>query len=244
MRTLKLTVAYDGSAYHGFQKQPGLTTVQGVLEEVLCKLCGEEVSTAGSGRTDANVHALEQTVTLRTNGRIPVKNIVRASASLLPADIVVIAAEEMPEGFHARFSAKGKRYQYRLISNSFDSPFLVKYAWQIREKVNVAAMNKAAEYLLGAHDFSAFRSSGSVDSDPVRTIYKAVWQEQGGEYLFTIEGDGFLYHMVRNIVWSLVQVGIGRREPSDFLAELNSNRTEFLNEPAPPQGLYLAKVFY
>lgn len=244
MRTLKLTVAYDGSAYHGFQKQPGLVTVQGVLEEVLCKLCGEEISTAGSGRTDANVHALEQTVTLRTNGRIPVKNIVRAAASLLPADIVVLAAEEMPEGFHARFSAKGKRYQYRLVVNEQNSPFLVKYAWQIRETVDIEAMNKAAEYLLGSHDFSAFRSSGSVDTDPVRTIYSAKWEAKNGEYVFSIEGDGFLYHMVRNIVWSLVQIGIGKREPSDFLAELNSNRTEFLNEPAPPQGLYLAKVFY
>lgn len=244
MRTLKLTVAYDGSAYHGFQKQPGLVTVQGVLEEVLCKLCGEEISTFGSGRTDANVHALGQIVTLKTNGRIPIRNIVRASASLLPADIVVINAEEMPDGFHARFSAKGKRYQYRLVVNEIDSPFLVKYAWQIREKVNIQNMNKAAEYLLGSHDFSAFRSSGSVDNDPVRTIYKAHWEEKGGEYLFAIEGDGFLYHMVRNIVWSLVQVGIGKRTPEDFLAELNSKRTEFLNEPAPPQGLYLDKVFY
>lgn len=244
MRTLKLTVAYDGSAYHGFQKQPDLVTVQGVLEEVLCKLCGEQVSTAGSGRTDANVHALEQTVTLKTNGRIPVRNIVRAAASLLPNDIVVTSAEEMPEGFHARFSAKGKRYQYRLVVNEFNSPFLVKYAWQIREAVDMAAMNKAAEHLLGSHDFSAFRSSGSVDSDPVKTIHKASWEEKDGEYIFTIEGDGFLYHMVRNIVWSLVQVGIGKRTEADFLAELNSNRTEFLNEPAPAEGLYLAKVFY
>jgi len=244
MRTLKLTVAYDGSAYHGFQKQPGLETVQGVLEEVLCKLCGEQITTAGSGRTDANVHALEQTITLTTNGRIPVRNIVRAAASLLPNDIVVTSAEEMPEGFHARFSAKGKRYKYRLVVSEFDSPFLVKYAWQIRDKINLSAMNKAAEYLLGPHDFSAFRSSGSVDGDPVKTIYKAEWEDKGGEYIFTIEGDGFLYHMVRNIVWSLVQVGIGKRTEEDFLAELNSKRTEFLNEPAPAEGLYLAKVFY
>ncbi|MDO4178690.1 MAG: tRNA pseudouridine(38-40) synthase TruA [Phascolarctobacterium sp.] len=244
MRTLKLTVAYDGSAYHGFQKQPGLVTVQGVLEEVLCKLCGEEIATAGSGRTDANVHALEQTVTLKTNGRIPVKNIVRAAASLLPNDIVVISAEEMSEGFHARFSAKGKRYQYRLVVNEHDSPFLVKYAWQIREAIDIKAMNKAAEYLLGSHDFSAFRSSGSIDGDPVKTIYSAKWTCKGEEFIFTIEGDGFLYHMVRNIVWSLVQVGLGKRTPENFLTELHSHRTEFLNEPAPAQGLYLAKVFY
>ena len=98
--------------------------------------------------------------------------------------------------------------------------------------------------LTGSHDFSAFRSSGSVDGDPVRTIYKAEWQQVGNEYTFTIEGDGFLYHMVRNIVWSLVQVGLGKRRVEDFLAELNSSRTEFLNEPAPAQGLYLVKVYY
>ena len=244
MRTLKLTVTYDGSAYHGFQKQPGLVTIQGVLEEALSKMCGEPVHIHGSGRTDANVHAYEQTISLRTNGSIPLKNIVRASRSLLPGDIVVISAEEVPMDFHARFSAKGKQYQYRLVVNEFDSHFLMKYAWQIREPINLEAMNEAAKNLLGSHDFSAFRSAGSVDGDPVRTIYKAEWQQVGNEYTFIIEGDGFLYHMVRNIVWSLVQVGLGKRRVEDFLAELNSSRTEFLNEPAPAQGLYLVKVYY
>ena len=244
MRTLKLTVTYDGSAYHGFQKQPGLVTIQGVLEEALSKMCGEPVHIHGSGRTDANVHAYEQTISLRTNGSIPLKNIVRASRSLLPGDIVVISAEEVPMDFHARFSAKGKQYQYRLVVNEFDSPFLMNYAWQIREPINLEAMNEAAKNLLGSHDFSAFRSAGSVDGDPVRTIYKAEWKQVGKEYTFTIEGDGFLYHMVRNIVWSLVQVGLGKRRVEDFLAELNSSRTEFLNEPAPAQGLYLVKVYY
>ena len=117
MRTLKLTVTYDGSAYHGFQKQPGLVTIQGVLEEALSKMCGEPVHIHGSGRTDANVHAYEQTISLRTNGSIPLKNIVRASRSLLPGDIVVISAEEVPMDFHARFSAKGKQYQYRFVVN-------------------------------------------------------------------------------------------------------------------------------
>ena len=120
----------------------------------------------------------------------------------------------------------------------------MNYAWQMREPINLEAMNEAAKNLLGSHDFSAFRSAGSVDGDPVRTIYKAEWNQVGKEYTFTIEGDGFLYHMVRNIVWSLVQVGLGKRRVEDFLAELNSSRTEFLNEPAPAQGLYLVKVYY
>lgn len=244
MRTLKLTVTYDGSCYHGFQKQPGIVTVQGILEEMLKKLCGEKVSIAGSGRTDAGVHALAQTITFTTNGRIPCPNIIRAARSLLPKDIVVLSAEEMPEGFHARFSACWKIYQYKILVNTHDNPFMVRYAWQLHEKLNVKTMNEAASLLLGTHDFSAFRSSGSVDASPIKTIYSAVWGKTDELVTFRIAGDGFLYHMVRNLVWSLVQVGLGKRSLEDFAAELNSSRCTFLNEPAPPQGLYLEEVFY
>ena len=121
---------------------------------------------------------------------------------------------------------------------------MVRYAWQLRQQLEVKAMNEAAELLLGTHDFSAFRSSGSVDTSPIKTIFAAKWQQQGEEILFCISGDGFLYHMVRNIVWSLVQVGMGKRTVQDFAAELTAQRCEFLNEPAPAQGLYLAEVGY
>lgn len=244
MRTIKIVVAYDGSGYHGFQKQKDILTVQGVVEEVLAKLCGEAVVTAGSGRTDAGVHALAQTLTFTTNGRIPCANMVRAAASLLPPDIVLVSAEEAAEGFHARFSAKWKTYEYKLLVNKHDNPFMVRYAWQLREQLDVKAMNEAAQLLLGTHDFSAFRSTGSVDSSPIKKIYAAQWQQRGEELSFRISGDGFLYHMVRNLVWSLVQVGLGRRSSDDFAAELAAQRCEFLNEPAPAQGLYLAQVGY
>ena len=244
MRTLKLVVAYDGSAYHGFQKQKNAVTVQNILEEVLSKLCGEAVVTVGSGRTDAGVHAWGQVVTLETNGTIPCANIIRASKKMLPTDIVIVSVEEAESGFHARYSAKWKRYQYRIVENEFDSPFEVKYAWQMMVTLDVNAMNQASSYLLGTHDFSAFRSSGSVETSPVRTMYEAKWERSGRELLFTIGGDGFLYHMVRNLVWSLVQVGLGKRSPKDFEAELTAKRCEFLNEPAPAQGLYLKEVFY
>lgn len=237
-------MAYDGSGYHGFQKQKDILTVQGVVEEVLAKLCGEAVVTAGSGRTDAGVHALAQTLTFTTNGRIPCANMVRAAASLLPPDIVLVSAEEVAEDFHARFSAKWKTYEYKLLVNKHDNPFMVRYAWQLREQLDVKAMNEAAQLLLGTHDFSAFRSTGSVDSSPIKTIYAAQWQQCGEEISFRISGDGFLYHMVRNLVWSLVQVGLGRRSSDDFAAELAAQRCEFLNEPAPAQGLYLAQVGY
>lgn len=244
MRTLKLVVAYDGNAYHGFQKQKNAVTVQNILEEVLSKLCGETVVLVGSGRTDAGVHAWGQVVSLETKGSIPCANLIRASKKMLPPDIVIISAEEVEAGFHARYSAKWKRYQYRIVENEFDSPFEVKYAWQMRETLDLEAMNEAAGYLLGTHDFSAFRSSGSVETSPIRTVYEAQWERRGKEVIFTIGGDGFLYHMVRNLVWSLVQVGTGKRTPDDFAVELAAKRCEFLNEPAPAQGLYLKEVFY
>ena len=244
MRTIKLVVAYDGSCYHGFQKQKDYDTIQSILEEKLAMLCGERVVIAGSGRTDAGVHALAQTVTFTTNGRIPCANIVRASRRLLPRDIVVLSAEEMPEGFHARFSACWKAYEYRVLCGAQPDPFRMRYTWQMPNELNVAAMNAAALLLLGTHDFSAFRSSGSVDSSPIKTIYEAAWRREGRELVFRIAGDGFLYHMVRNIVWSLVQVGLGKRTEADFAAELRAKRCEFLNEPAPAEGLYLAEVCY
>ena len=244
MRTIKLVVAYDGSCYHGFQKQKDYDTIQSILEEKLAMLCGERVVIAGSGRTDAGVHALAQTVTFTTNGRIPCANMVRASRSLLPRDIVVLSAEEMQEGFHARFSACWKAYEYRVLCGAQPDPFRMRYTWQMPNELNVAAMNAAALLLLGTHDFSAFRSSGSVDSSPIKTIYEAAWRREGRELVFHIAGDGFLYHMVRNIVWSLVQVGLGKRTEADFAAELRAKRCEFLNEPAPAEGLYLAEVCY
>lgn len=244
MRTIKLVVAYDGSCYHGFQKQKDYETIQSILEEKLAMLCGERIVIAGSGRTDAGVHALAQTVTFTTSGRIPCANMVRASRRLLPRDIVVLSAEEMPTGFHARFSACWKAYEYRVLCADAPAPFRVRYTWQMAEKLDVAAMNAAATLLLGTHDFSAFRSSGSVDSSPVKTIYEAIWREDGGELVFRIAGDGFVYHMVRNLVWSLVQVGLGKRTMEDFAAELRAQRCEFLNAPAPAEGLYLAEVCY
>ncbi len=244
MRTIKLVVAYDGSCYHGFQKQKNAVTVQGLLEEMLSKLCGERVIIAGSGRTDAGVHALAQTVSFTTRGRIPCANIVRASGRLLPRDIVVLSAEEVREDFHARFSACWKVYEYRLLCAKQPNPFKARYAWQVAESLDIGLMNEAAALLCGTHDFSAFRSSGSVDSSPIKTIYEAEWQTEGEELVFRIAGDGFLYHMVRNLVWSLVQVGASKRTVAEFTAELRAKRCEFLNEPAPPEGLYLAEVCY
>ncbi len=244
MRTLKLVVSYDGTRYHGFQKQKEYVTIQNILEEVLSKFCGEPVKIAGSGRTDAGVHALGQTISLTTTGSIPCANLVRASRRMLPPDIVILSAEEVEAGFHARLSAQWKRYLYRVLESPYNSPFEIHYAWQLQEHLDEVAMNRAAAFLLGQHDFSAFRSSGSVDSSPLKTIYEAQWERRGGELLFHIAGDGFLYHMVRNIVWSLLQIGLGKRPVEALAEELAGGRCRFLNSPAPAQGLYLDAVYY
>lgn len=244
MRTLKLTVAYDGTNYHGFQKQPDMVTIQGILEDALSKFCGEAVTTAGSGRTDAGVHAKGQVVTFRTNGRIPCANLVRASRTMLPKDIVILSCEEVEEGFHARHSAQWKRYCYRVHIAKEPDPFLVNYTWQLTEEPDIEKMNEAGRLLLGTHNFIAFQSTGSVEGDPVKTIYRAEWGKNGSELFFFIEGDGFVYHMVRNLVWTLIQVGLGKRTVASVGEEMASQRTEFLNSPAPAQGLYLDYVGY
>lgn len=246
MRTLKLTVAYDGSAYHGFQRQPNDLTVQQVLEEALTRITGEAVVIAGSGRTDSGVHAKGQVISFSTANPIPAANLKRALNSVLPPDIAALAAEEAPDDFHARFSAKWKRYCYRIVLNEDYDPFIRNYAWQMQNTaLDVQAMNEAAALLLGTHDFSFFRSSGSVQSSPVKTIYKACWQQTAhGNLLFTIEGDGFLYRMVRNIVWNLVQVGLGAKTAGRFKEELDGAQRHFKISPAPAQGLYLNYVGY
>ncbi len=244
MRNIKLEIAYDGSDYHGFQRQKEERTVQGVLEEVLSKLCAEKITLAGSGRTDAGVHALTQTVSFKTSGSIPTENIVRASAALLPADMAVLSACEKDADFHARFSAKWKCYGYRIICNERDNPFFVRYAWQLRERPSAELMNRAASLLVGTHDFADFRSSGSVTGNSVRSIYHACWEDKSDELYFRIAGDGFLYHMVRNIVWTLVQIGSGKYSIEEFAARLELPQGSFSGAPAPACGLYLERVFY
>ncbi len=246
MRTLKLIVAYDGSAYHGFQRQPRDITVQQVLEEALSRITGEDISIAGSGRTDSGVHAKGQVVSFTTACRIPASNLKRAMNSILPADITVRESEEEKEGFHARYSAKWKRYCYRIVLNDEYSPFIRNYAWQMQNtSLDIKLMNEAAALLKGTHDFSFFRSSGSVQTSPIKTIYKAEWEETApGNLLFTIEGDGFLYRMVRNIVWNLTEVGLGKKSVQRFKDELDGAKRHFKISPAPPQGLYLDYVGY
>jgi len=244
-RTIRLTVCYDGSGYSGFQRQEKEITIQQVLEEKLSRVCGEPVRITGSGRTDAGVHARCQVISFSTAGSIPLDNIPRALNSILPDDIRVLDAGIVPEGFNARKDACWKEYEYRIRITERPDPFTRLYAWQLKVLPDMVKMNEAARLLLGTHDFSGFQSAGSSPVSPVKTIFKSVWtKEQDGTLVYHIAGNGFVYHMVRNLVWSMVQAGLGKKKPETIAGELKLGRGEFENSPAPAQGLYLARVEY
>lgn len=245
MRNIKLILAYDGSAYHGFQRQANAMTIQQLVEERLAKLFGHTLKLNGSARTDAGVHAYGQVVNFYTQGTIPVERIVLAAQGLLPPDIVVVDASEETPGFHARRSAKGKIYRYRLLNSRLPNPFERKHAWHISTSLDTALMHEAAQAVVGTHDFSAFRAAGGAPVSPVRTIMAAACREVGTSGIeFEFLGTGFLYHMVRNLVGTLVEVGRRRRTPDDFAKVLAGRDRHAAGITAPPQGLYLVEVKY
>ncbi len=245
MRTFKITVSYDGTRYCGFQRQARETTIQETLEEKLSRIFDENVRIIGSGRTDAGVHARGQVISFSSAGKIPTENIVRALNSILPEDIRALKAEEAPEGFNARKDACWKEYEYRVCYTPDPDPFSWNHVWQVREELDTEKLKEAASYIIGTHDFSGFRSAGSSPVSPVRTIYRSTWEkEPDGTLVYRIVGNGFVYHMVRNLVWSMMQAGLGEKSPSDMAEELRRGRGEFENSPAPARGLYLARVGY
>ncbi|EAX47606.1 tRNA pseudouridine synthase A [Thermosinus carboxydivorans Nor1] len=243
-RYLKLTVAYDGTAYHGFQRQANAITVQQVLEERLATIFGHPLKVTGAARTDAGVHAYGQVVGFATSGTIPAANIVRAAKSVLPPDIVVVKAEEVSADFHARFSARSKIYLYRIYNAAVADPFRRNYAWHVTQPLDEAAMDTAVQTVVGTHDFSAFRAAGGPPVSPVRTIYEAGCTREGDMLEFRFWGNGFLYHMVRNLVGTLVDVGLGRLTRDGFTRILAGRDRTRAGITAPPQGLYLKEIFY
>lgn len=243
-RNIKLTVAYDGSGYHGFQRQANALTVQQVLEEKLSGLLQEPVVVAGAARTDAGVHAYGQVVGLHTAAAIPADRIPPALRGMLPCDIAVLDAIEMPENFHARFSAVGKLYSYQILNSEKQDPIRCRYHWQVERALNVENMQIALGMLVGEHHFGAFQAAGSTAMNPVRTLYKAVCEGDGVQLSFHFFGNGFLYHMVRNIVGTVVDVGTGKISLADFRIIFEGQDRKKAGPTAPPQGLYLQEVFY
>ena len=244
MRNIKLTVAYEGTGYNGFQRQMNGIGIQQVLEGRLAKLFGHELKMYGAGRTDAGVHAYGQVVNFYTTGTIPVERIAIASRCLLPHDIVITEVEEVDGRFHAQYSATSKIYVYKIYPHVMPDPFLRNYAWHIRRKLDVAAIEDAAQCIVGTHDFSAFRAAGGANISPVRTILEVKCQFVDELLELSFWGTGFLYHMVRNLTGTLVEVGIGARSVEQFKVILESLERKKAGITAPAHGLYLKKVQY
>ena len=249
MRTLKLTLAYDGSAYAGWQVQTGRKTVQGVLEAALMRITGQPVRAMASGRTDAGVHALGQVVSFRTESHLAAGVFQRALNAELPEDIAVLDAAEMPEGFHALRDAVRKRYRYLIHDGPVRDVFLRHYCWHYPYgRLDDQAMCRAASVLCGTHDFASFQTSGAPRRTSVRTIFDlGIRRGEGGSdqtIRLEVEADGFLYNMVRAIVGSLTEIGRGARGEA-WLADVLAAADRRLAGPtAPPQGLFLVRVEY
>jgi tRNA pseudouridine38-40 synthase len=239
-RRIKLKVAYDGSAFHGWQVQPGLPTIQGSLEQILSAMEGQPVHVAGSGRTDAGVHALEQVAAFTIANPIPVSNLRRAVNRLLPPAIRVLSAEEVHSDFHPRFDAKAKTYEYRILRDEVCSPFEWPYVHHYPYPLDEGRMVQLAAVFNGERDFTAFAASDDRDAEgksKVRTVFSSVLERRGPRLIYAIRGSGFLKHMVRNIVGTLIEAGKGNvSDVSELPAE--SGQT------APAKGLFLVSVEY
>ena len=244
MRNIKLTIAYDGTAYNGFQRQMNGIGIQQILEMRLAKLFGHELKMNGAGRTDTGVHAYGQVVNFKTSGTIPTERIAIGSRCLLPHDIVITQAEEVDENFHARFDATSKIYVYKIYPHVMPDLFMRHYAWHIWRKLDIQALQEAIPIIVGTHDFSAFRASGGPPISPVRTIMAVDCQFDGNILELSFLGTGFLYHMVRNLTGTLVEVGLGVHSTSDFKNILDSRDRKKAGITAPAHGLYLKEVKY
>ena len=244
MRNLKLVLRYDGTEFFGWQRQPDRRTVQQVLEEAIGKLTGVEPATNASGRTDAGVHALGQVVHFYTASRHPPETFVKALNALLPRDVRVLDAVEVPQAFHATLDAEAKLYRYVIDNGRVADPFQLRYAWHVFAPLDAAAMHEAAQALRGRHDFHSFETHWPNRTSSVRTITHIAVNRVNDSVWLDVEADGFLYNMVRSITGTLVEVGKGKW-PALKVAEILTREDRREAGPtAPPQGLFLVRVRY
>ncbi len=244
-RTIRLTLEYDGSGYHGWQRQLNAPTIQEVLENCLSRIIGQEVCLHGSGRTDAGVHALGQVAHFRTEAGLPLAAFREGLNSLLPRDIVILEAREAPADFHARYGAKAKTYEYRILNRPVRSPLHLHHCWRLAQPLDLNPMRAATRIIVGEQDFSSFQASGSSVKTTTRTVMGASWEERpGGWKYFRITASGFLRGMVRALVGTLVEVGSGKRPPEDLGRLLAAKDRRLAGPSAPAAGLYLAEVMY
>jgi len=248
-RNLKLTLAYDGTDFHGWQMQPGLPTIQNILSESLGRVTGEKIVAQGSGRTDAGVHALAQVASFAINAPIPARNLMIALNDILPAAIRVTGAEEVAADFHARHSARSKTYRYRIFRGEVCPPHLARYVYHHPYPLDEPRMKASAELVGGEHDFTAFAAvdpekGKKEESSNIRTISRSEWQRCGDEFVYEVEGNGFLHHMVRNLVGTFLLVGKGSLAPSDLSRILRSKNRAAAGPTSPAGGLWLVNVQY
>lgn len=265
-RNLKLILSYDGSEFAGWQVQPGRATIQGALASAIGRLTGEKVLPQGSGRTDAGVHALAQVASLTTSSTIPIHNWVKALNDILPASIRVLNVSESEPDFHARKSARAKTYRYRIHRGAICPPFLARYVWHYPYPLDEEAMMQAATAVVGEHDFTSFAAVDPerverMSVDPmlngeerkgglktaisnVRTVFSSQWVHDSDELIYTIRGNGFLHHMVRNLVGTFLLVGKGTLTAEDLQRILAQHDRSAAGPTAPAAGLYLVSVEY
>ena len=246
MKRVKATVAYDGTNFSGYQSQPGMRTVQAEIDKALRKIHKEDsVFSVASGRTDAGVHAWGQVIHFDTPLGLPLDRWKTALNVLLPRDVRILDAVFVDEDFHARYSATGKTYQFKWSSSEVQSPFERNYAVHLeRWQPDIDRMREAAQYFIGTHDFTSYCSSKTATSNKVRTVRELTLERSGEELIMTIEGDGFLYNMVRTIAGMLFAVGIGWNEPFDLKEILEAKDRNKAGKTAAAHGLYLMSVTY
>jgi len=249
MRNLKLVLAYDGTEFAGWQIQPDAATIQGTLAQAIEKLTNERVLPQGSGRTDAGVHALSQVATFPTDSSIPTENFLKALNSTLPSSIRVLEVNEVAAAFHARKSAIGKSYRYRMYRGTVCPPFVARYTRHNRYPFAEKAMDEAASQVVGKHDFTSFAAvdperGRDEEVSNVRTISTSKWERDGDEFVYTVQGSGFLHHMVRNLVGTFLLVGKRTIEPEEINRILQARSRSTAGATAPASGLCLVSVDY
>lgn len=245
MRNIKLFIEYDGTNYHGWQRQPKLDTVQLLLEKAIQEITKEKATLLGSGRTDSGVHALQQIANFKTSSEINTEKMTKALNSMLPGDIVIIKSEEVELNFHSQYDSQSKTYIYKILNRSSHSAINRKRVWHIPYQLNFEKMQNAAKYLIGEHDFKVFSKTGSSIKTTVRNIHKASFYKNSDEIIeFNIQANGFLKGMVRLIVGTIVNVGKGKLTETEFKHIICKGQKHKYIKSAPPHGLYLVKVDY
>lgn len=250
MPTFKLTLAYDGTEFSGWQAQPGQRTVQGALEEAWCEITGETVRTSAASRTDAGVHALGQVVSIQSETRLTAAELFGGINAKLPGDVVLMQIDDAPPEFHATHDARRKRYRYQVHNDRRRPLFERGRVWHVPRQLDVEAMHRAGQTLVGTHDFASFQSTGSERESTVRTIFAVEVTSEpnalasGRLVRIEVEGDGFLYNMVRIIAGTLVEVGTGVRDQHSLGEALAACDRRAAGKTAPPQGLILMHVEY